>query len=88
MMHRIDRIKRISKVVWILTLLFPVFFYAQVKIDAVKELIFKLDKDRVVKDADEYMKEAPITTTSYKAERSAGGIHDFYSEGDYWWPDP
>jgi hypothetical protein len=20
--------------------------------------------------------------------RSAGGIHDFYSEGDYWWPDP
>ncbi len=20
--------------------------------------------------------------------RSEGGIHDFYSEGDYWWPDP
>jgi hypothetical protein len=20
--------------------------------------------------------------------RSAGGPHDFFSEGDYWWPDP
>ena len=20
--------------------------------------------------------------------RSAGGKHDFFSEGDYWWPDP
>lgn len=29
----------------------------------------------------------PVTVTSYKSERSAGGKHDFYSEGDYWWPD-
>ena len=32
--------------------------------------------------------EKPITITSYPCERSAGGIHDFYSEGDYWWPNP
>jgi Alginate lyase len=19
---------------------------------------------------------------------SAGGLHDYFSEGDYWWPDP
>jgi hypothetical protein len=30
----------------------------------------------------------PITITSASSERSTGGIHDFYSEGDYWWPDP
>ncbi|WP_293011205.1 alginate lyase family protein [Mongoliibacter sp.] len=24
---------------------------------------------------------------NYPAVRSAGGINDFYSEGDYWWPD-
>ena len=30
----------------------------------------------------------PLTVTGFVAERSAGGIHDFYSEGDYWWPDP
>lgn len=26
--------------------------------------------------------------TATRATRSAGGIHDFYSEGDYWWPNP
>jgi hypothetical protein len=24
----------------------------------------------------------------FRAARSAGGPHDFFSEGDYWWPDP
>lgn len=34
------------------------------------------------------MKQKPLTVTAYPAVRSSGGIHDFYSEGDYWWPDP
>ena len=34
------------------------------------------------------MTQPPITVTAERCERSAGGIHDFYSEGDYWWPDP
>jgi hypothetical protein len=34
------------------------------------------------------MKQEPETVTSTVCERSAGGRHDFYSEGDYWWPDP
>lgn len=34
------------------------------------------------------MKQMPITVAAYPAVRSSGGIHDFYSEGDYWWPDP
>ena len=34
------------------------------------------------------MNEKPVTITSFVCTRSAGGIHDFYSEGDYWWPDP
>jgi len=29
-----------------------------------------------------------MTVTATRATRSAGGPHDFYSEGDYWWPDP
>ena len=32
--------------------------------------------------------EAPVTVTASRAARSAGGLHDFFSEGDYWWPDP
>ncbi|HEY8972250.1 MAG TPA: alginate lyase family protein, partial [Puia sp.] len=34
------------------------------------------------------LQQTPITVTSYRCPRSAGGLHDFYSEGDYWWPDP
>jgi hypothetical protein len=34
------------------------------------------------------LNEQPITITSSHSPRSAGGLHDFFSEGDYWWPDP
>jgi len=49
--------------------------------------IAKIDHDRIISAADKYLLEEPVTITSTIAERSAGGIHDFYSEGDYWWPD-
>lgn len=26
--------------------------------------------------------------TASRSDRNAGGLHDFFSEGDYWWPDP
>src|SRR5262249_40304625 len=35
-----------------------------------------------------YLREAPVTITAYHSQRSAGGPHDYFSEGDYWWPDP
>src|SRR5205823_1777867 len=37
---------------------------------------------------DRYLSEEPVTVTAYSSPRSAGGRHDFFSEGDYWWPDP
>lgn len=46
------------------------------------------DYDRIVKAAEACLKEAPVTVTAFVCERSSGGLHDFYSEGDYWWPDP
>src|ERR1051325_10175481 len=46
------------------------------------------DRDRVLKAAKEYLAEAPMTVTAASSPRSAGGAHDFFSEGDYWWPDP
>ena len=30
----------------------------------------------------------PVTITNQTSSRSAGTKHDFFSEGDYWWPDP
>ena len=48
----------------------------------------KIENTRVLRNAAFYLKEKPITVTSSFCERSAGTLHDFYSEGDYWWPDP
>ena len=47
-----------------------------------------LDRARVLKAAERYLPEKPITITSSTSLRSAGGLHDFFSEADYWWPDP
>lgn len=44
-------------------------------------------KDSILLIAEENLSEAPITVTASSSPRSAGGINDFYSEGDYWWPD-
>jgi hypothetical protein len=50
--------------------------------------VAKFERARVLKAANHYLKEAPITITASVSPRSAGGVHDFFSEGDYWWPDP
>ncbi len=47
-----------------------------------------IDRERILLAADSYLKEIPETVTASLCARSAGGRHDFYSEGDYWWPDP
>jgi len=46
------------------------------------------DRARVLKAARRYLSEQPVTVTAARSPRSAGGPHDFFSEGDYWWPDP
>lgn len=46
------------------------------------------DRSRVLNAANSYLKQEPITITASRSPRSAGGLHDFFSEGDYWWPDP
>ena len=44
-------------------------------------------KNDILKDAAINLKKEPETITSFICSKSKGGIHDFYSEGDYWWPD-
>lgn len=46
------------------------------------------ERPRVVKQAEAALAVAPKTVTAARNPRSAGGLHDFSSEGDYWWPDP
>ncbi len=50
--------------------------------------IVALERPRVLQSADRYLSEKPVTVTASTSPRSAGGKHDFFSEGDYWWPDP
>jgi hypothetical protein len=47
-----------------------------------------LERRRVIAAATECLARRPQTITAFRAPRSAGGGHDFFSEGDYWWPDP
>src|SRR5258705_1533365 len=64
--------------------------FASISVVAQKPLfsVASFDRARVLKAANQYLKEAPITITASPSRRSAGGLHDFFSEGDYWWPDP
>ena len=50
--------------------------------------ILAIERPRVLRGAANYLKEAPVTITASSSPRSAGGKHDYFSEGDYWWPDP
>ncbi|GHB38841.1 alginate lyase family protein [Mongoliitalea lutea] len=45
-------------------------------------------RNRIIENANQYLQQEPVTVTAKVSERSAGGPNDFYSEGDYWWPDP
>jgi len=46
------------------------------------------DEQRITNAADAYLNEKPETITAFLAERSAGGIHDYFSEGSFWWSNP
>lgn len=47
-----------------------------------------IEKPRIMKKALKYMALEPETVTANIPKRSKGTKHDFYSEGDYWWPNP
>ncbi|WP_418263692.1 alginate lyase family protein [Flavobacterium faecale] len=46
-----------------------------------------LEELRIINDVKKYFDLKPLTITSQGCNRSAGTKNDFYSEGDYWWPD-
>ncbi|TKC61387.1 alginate lyase [Pedobacter hiemivivus] len=56
-------------------------------VDLKKEVTALLRK-QVLKEAQWALEQQPITVTSDSSIRSSGGKHDFFSEADYFWPDP
>jgi len=48
----------------------------------------KQETDSIIQSARKFLVERPLTVTSVTCERSAGSVNDYFSEGDYWWPNP
>lgn len=46
------------------------------------------ERARVLAAADRALAATAPTITAFPAQLSEGGRNDFYSNGDYWWPDP
>lgn len=58
-----------------------------IDVEKLNKQLLKDEYKRIVDAADEFLREKPITITEFSSPRSAGGKHDYFSEGDYWWPD-
>jgi hypothetical protein len=54
----------------------------------VVQIVAETDRARILKLAEEALRLKPPAITDHLATNSAGGPHDFYSQGDYWWPNP
>lgn len=64
------------------------FFVATTLLAAPAFDVAAIDRERILKAADAAMKLEPVTITTFRAKLSEGGPNDFYSNGDYWWPNP
>jgi hypothetical protein len=51
-------------------------------------LVSETDRKRILEASAGYVSQTPLTITAFPAKRSAGGLHDFYSQADYFWPNP
>jgi hypothetical protein len=47
-----------------------------------------IDHARILQAAAAALNLEPVTITNHRAKLSDGGPNDFYSNGDYWWPNP
>ncbi len=51
-------------------------------------MVAATDRRRILTAADRYLSNKPLTIAAFPAKRSAGGLHDFFSQADYFWPNP
>jgi hypothetical protein len=76
------------KYAFVLYLLLPLHFLSAQSGWVEKYMMDEAYKNKIISLAQQAMIEKPITVTNESSPRSAGGKHDFYSEGDYWWENP
>jgi hypothetical protein len=51
-------------------------------------LVARTDRSRILRAANKYLQLKPETITSFPSAKSPGGLHDFFSQADYFWPNP
>jgi hypothetical protein len=51
-------------------------------------LVARIDRARILSAAARYVGLEPRTITSYPSAKSPGGLHDYFSQADYFWPNP
>jgi alpha-N-arabinofuranosidase len=85
------KLKNLLAIVFSLLLIYTgitkMFGQVPVSNKSIVEDVIRMERERVLARAEKMLSEQPVTVTAFHAVRSAGGPHDFYSEGPYWWPD-
>ncbi|HEV2578447.1 MAG TPA: alginate lyase family protein [Acidobacteriaceae bacterium] len=51
-------------------------------------LVAAVDRDRILRLANQWLTAKPQTLTDFPAPNSPGTLHDFFSQADYFWPNP
>src|ERR1700722_17085146 len=51
-------------------------------------LVAETGRKPILEAGAQYVSKTPLTITAFPAKGSAGGLHDFYSQADYFWPNP
>lgn len=80
--------RSLTKIVALLFIAIALFAFSGCSQKKEVPYISKDEQQYVIQTATSDLDSLPVTVTAAVCERSAGGPHDFYSEGDYWWPDP
>ena len=52
------------------------------------QMVAEADHQRILRAAGEYLPLEVLTITAFPSAKSPGGPHDFFSQADYFWPDP
>ncbi|MFA9390634.1 MAG: alginate lyase family protein [Prolixibacteraceae bacterium] len=79
--------KKLRKYYWIVLALVLFLGCKQDSKQALVSQVENFESIRIQHLVNEFWDLPPVTLTDTFCIRSAGGLHDFYSEGDYWWPD-
>ncbi|NWJ53114.1 MAG: alginate lyase family protein [Bacteroidetes bacterium] len=79
---------KVIAILWIYLQFLSTLISASNPKEATKKEVINLLRKEIILKANQLLKEKPQTITEFTCPRSAGGKNDFYSEGDYWWPDP